>query len=302
MSRRTVHSGASPGLSGVEAAVLCCMGDLVEDIVVWLSADIATATDTAASIRRRRGGSAANVAMSAATTGAAVRFIGRVGDDAIGTALISEMATNGIDTRVQQRGRTGTIVVLVDVEGERSMLPDRAAATELTGVDSRDLDGVTWLHVPAYSLVVEPLAATSRLAIRQVQSTGGSVSIDVSSVAIISQMGEAGFSEMIADLAPDVVFCNADEGAALNVAESNGLLGARLTVVKAGAGDAVAYEMAEEVARAPATPMTGLRDTTGAGDAFAAGFITARMGSSDVAHALATGHEMAAQVLALHSA
>jgi len=282
--------------------MLCCIGDLVEDIVVWLSAEIATATDTTASIRRRRGGSAANVAMSAATAGATVRFIGRVGGDAVGAALISEMVRNGIDARVQQRGRTGTIIVLVDVDGERSMLPDRAAATELEGVDSRDLDGVTWLHVPAYSLVVEPLAATSRWAIRQVQATGGSVSIDVSSVAIIDQMGEARFLEMIADLEPDVLFCNDDESAALNVAESIGVAGARLTVVKDGAGDAVVYEMAGEVARVPATLMSGVRDTTGAGDAFAAGFIMAMIGSSDAEHALEAGHEMAAQVLALHSA
>ena len=58
--------------------MLCCIGDLVEDVVVWLTSDIATGTDTNASIRRRRGGSAANVAVSAALTGASVRFIGRV--------------------------------------------------------------------------------------------------------------------------------------------------------------------------------------------------------------------------------
>jgi len=282
--------------------MLCCIGDLVEDIVVWLSADIAAATDTTALIRRRRGGSAANVAMNAATTGADVRFIGRVGEDAIGTALISEMNRSGVDTRVQQVGRTGTIVVLVDLDGERSMLPDRAAAVELQGVDAGDLDGVTWLHVPAYSLVLEPLAAASRWAIDKVRAGGGEVSVDASSIAIIDQMGTGRFSGMIAELEPDVLFCNADEGRALGVRESRGLTGAELTLVKAGAGDAVAYSAGREVAREPASSIPTVRDTTGAGDAFAAGFITARMSSRDVAGALTTGHEFAARVLALHSA
>lgn len=282
--------------------MLCCIGDLVEDIVVWLSADITAASDTTASIRRRRGGSAANVAESAATTGAPVRFIGRVGADAIGTALISELLGNGVDARVQRAGRTGTIIVLVDIDGERSMLPDRAAAVELHDVDPTDLDGVTWIHVPSYSLVIEPLASTSRWAMGRVRQAGGILSIDASSVSIIDQMGAHRFVAMVVDLGPDVVFCNEDEAAALDVHRSMGLEGAALTVVKAGPGDAVAYGMAKEVARHAAVAVPGVRDTTGAGDAFAAGFIAERMRSGDVDASLAAGHEMAAKLLVLHSA
>ena len=64
--------------------------------------------------------------------------------------------------RVQRRGRTGSVVVLVGPDGERTMLPDRGAATELTDVDPAWLDGVTWLHVPSYSLLSEPIGAASR--------------------------------------------------------------------------------------------------------------------------------------------
>ena len=66
--------------------MLCAVGDLVEDVVVWLSAAPRRATDTPVRIFRRRGGSAANVAAFAAGIAGAARFIGRVGDDALGDA------------------------------------------------------------------------------------------------------------------------------------------------------------------------------------------------------------------------
>ncbi len=281
--------------------MLCCIGDLVEDVVVRLSSDIAEATDTDVSIQRRRGGSAANVAVSASSTGAPVRFIGRVGSDATGAALVLELEASGVDAWVQRAGRTGTIVVLVDSEGERSMLTDRAAAIELEAISDEALDGVTWLHVPAYSLVVEPLATTSTRAIRTVQKSGGRVSIDASSVAIIEQLSADRFSEMLAELGPDVVFCNQDEGAVLGVRSHSGLIGARLTIVKAGAQEAVAYHEGELVARVRPASLTNVRDTTGAGDAFAAGFILARMNSQDVPTAIESGNRSAARLLTHHA-
>lgn len=274
---------------------------MVEDIVVWLPSDIATGTDTNATIRRRRGGSAANVAVSAASTGAPVRFIGRVGSDAIGAALVTELLGNGVDARVQQEGHTGTIVVLVDAEGERSMLPDRAAATELENIDDAATDDVSWLHVPAYSLVVEPLASTTVRSIRAVQQSGGTVSIDASSVSIIDEMGAERFREMLSELGPDVVLCNQDEGIVLGVTARHGIDDVPLTVVKSGADDVVAYREGEIVAAVPPPPLSNVRDTTGAGDAFAAGFILARMAHDDIATALSRGNQSAARLLSHHS-
>lgn len=282
--------------------MLCCIGDLVEDIVVRLPSEIATGTDTNVSIMRRRGGSAANVAASAASLGAPARFIGRVGADAIGEALVEELSAGGVDARVQHEGRTATIVVLVDAEGERSMLPDRAAATQLDVINEDDLGGVTWLHVPAYSLVVEPLATTTSWAIRSVQRTRGTVSIDASSVAIIDQVGVEQFSEMLTNLTPDIVFCNQNEGRALGVEDRKGLAGVDLTIVKAGAGMIVAYRDEQVEATILPSPLADVRDTTGAGDAFAAGFIVASMKSNDVAAALEGGNDTAAQLITRYSA
>src|SRR5262245_42189764 len=89
--------------------VLCAVGDLVEDIVVWLPGPPRRGTDTPARIFRRRGGSAANVTAFAAATGTRSRFIGRVGGDASGRLLTTALASDGVDVRVDHVGRTGTI-------------------------------------------------------------------------------------------------------------------------------------------------------------------------------------------------
>jgi sugar/nucleoside kinase (ribokinase family) len=281
--------------------VLCCIGDLVEDVVVRLSSDIATGSDTQASIVRRRGGSAANVAVAAVSCGLDVRFIGRVGSDSIGAALVEELRSKGVDPRVQSKGRTGTIVVLVGPDGERSMLPDRAAATGLTEIGAVDLEDVAWLHVPAYSLVVEPLGSATKQAIDTVRRSGAAISIDASSVAIITEMGVDKFKGMLEELRPDVVLCNADEGAALGVSESKGLRGVAVAIVKAGRAPAIGYAHGKLMASVPALPLNDVRDTTGAGDAFAAGFISARMSSLGLEQAISAGHDATALVLTEHS-
>ena len=141
--------------------MLGTIGDLVEDVVVHLHGPINVASDTAATVLRRRGGSAANVAVAARRAGGAARFIGQVGDDPLGAILADALRAEGVDLALRRHGRSGTIVVMVDADGERTMLSDRAACTELDGADDGWLDGLTTLHVPVYSLAIEPLATTT---------------------------------------------------------------------------------------------------------------------------------------------
>jgi sugar/nucleoside kinase (ribokinase family) len=103
------------------------VGDLVEDVVVWPDGPVRTGTDTPARVFHSRGGSAANVAVAAAPL-VPTRWLGCVGPDPLGDRLLGELQAAGIDVRAQRRGRTGTIVVLVDPDGERTFLPDRGAA------------------------------------------------------------------------------------------------------------------------------------------------------------------------------
>jgi sugar/nucleoside kinase (ribokinase family) len=165
---------------------------------------------------------------------------------------------------------------------------------DLDEVSTSDLHGVDWLHVPAYSLVGGRLAEVSLEAIHTVTGGGGALSIDVSSVAIIDEFGVERFIDLIGGLTPDVVFCNRDEADLLKVSVSGGIPGAAVTVVKDGARSALALDASGIIGSAPARALNEVRDTTGAGDAFAAGFIVAMMAGGDIATALENGHGVAA--------
>lgn len=272
--------------------MLATLGDLVEDVVIRVADPVNVATDTAARIERRRGGSAANVAAIAAQLGHEVRFLGRVGSGPVGDALLAELAADGVDvSHVRRGGRVATIAVLVDPSGERTMLSDRGGCVELSDPDESWLDGVTTLHVPLYSLAVDPLATTARTLITWCHERGATVSVDVSSVAVIEAMGAREVRALLDGLRPSVVFANAAEAAVLTVA---GQVAGAVTVVKQGAepvrlfaGDAH-HEVAAERIDAD--------DSTGAGDAFAAGFLVADW-RSNLLDACRSGHRAAADAL-----
>lgn len=271
--------------------MLCTAGDLLEDIVVALADPIARGTDASARIERWRGGSAANVAFYAAACGQRVRFVGRVGEDAAGDSLSAELKAAGVDVHVQREGRTGAVVVLVEPGGERTMFPDRGAATELVDVDPGWLADVTWLHVPAYSLVAEPIGTAVAGMVTHVRAAGGRISVDLSSVGVVERVGRGRFGDIVSRCHPDIVFANADEAAAVDA------VGGALFVVKHGAQPVVIHRPDGTQDAVGVPPVAGVVDSTGAGDAFAAGFLTSVMvGAADLDAARA-GSALAARSL-----
>ncbi len=274
--------------------MLLCLGDLIEDIVVALDSPIHVASDTTSRIVRRRGGSAANVAATAGVLGMPVRFIGQVGGDSIGAALVDELTTVGVDTTfVARDGTTGTIIVLVDDTGERSMLTDRQSCISLDDPHPSWLDGVSVLHVPLYGLAEGPLAATVETLIDWSHDRDIPVSIDASSVSLIESMGVEHTRQLLSRLRPAVLFANEAEARTLDIEASER---PAITIVKRGAGPASVLVEGSEPHDVPALDVGPIEDSTAAGDAFAAGFLTADWQDDPIA-ACRSGHASAVMVL-----
>ncbi len=273
--------------------MILVIGDLVADLIVLGGASLQRGTDNPAEVRLTRGGSAANVAVAAARRHP-VRFIGRVGDDTIGRALVAELEGVGVEARVQRSGRTGAIVVLVDAVGERTMITDRGAAAELADIDSEWLSGAEWLHLPLYGFAAPASRKTLTDAAAAVAATEAPVSLDLSSVATMRELGRADLQAIVDRVAPSVVFANVDEDAV--AAEFALDLGRAVRVVKRG-GDAVLVEVGGERSEVPVRRVEDVLDSTGAGDAFAAGYIVAALRGADPLESAREGSELAMSAL-----
>ena len=282
--------------------MLCVIGDLVEDIVVWLPESLNYGADTPARIVRTRGGSASNVAVFVATaarqqsrTDAGARLIAQVGNDRLGDQLVGALHDAGVDPCVVRGGRTGSIVVIVSPDGERTMITDRAASTQLQHAPENWFENVSLLHVPSYSLFSEPLATATRACISTAHEKNIPVSIDASSASLIKEFGVDKFRDLVRQLQPKVFFCNTDEADVMNLITQP--LDLDIVVIKAGARPTTLIEN-KIVKTIEVEPVGEIIDTTGAGDAFAAGFLT-KYGedNSDTYICILTGHQLAARVL-----
>jgi sugar/nucleoside kinase (ribokinase family) len=287
------------------------VGDVVDDCVVHPLVPPTPDSDTPAEIVTSPGGSGANVACWLGWRGVPVRFAGRVGVQDVDRHR-RVFAVYGVQARLagDQERPTGQIVVLTGSDGRRSMYVNRGANVALGRADlpAQLLDGVSWVHVSGYSL----FADLSRQAVLELLATatrrGIPWSVDPSSVAFLRTAGAGPFTRWTAGAA--VCLPNLAEALALVGAEGSAdstvdaareaaeQLSAHYptVAVTCGAQGVVVVAAGTPALHRPAVTAP-LVDSTGAGDAFTAGFLARWVRSSELVSAAEAGLATAALAL-----
>jgi sugar/nucleoside kinase (ribokinase family) len=266
--------------------VILSIGDLLLDISIVPDGEMHPDDDAAAVISIGGGGQAANFCAWSVALSEPARLVTRVGDDDRGRRLVADIEAKGVDVcAVWALEPTGAIAVLVEPGGRRTMATQRGASVGLSPEDLVEawFDGVKLIHVPAYSLFVEPLASATRAAIGRVRDGGGMLAIDLSSAAGLREFGPSRMAYVLARLKPEVLFATSAEAETLGVALEHL---AQVPVIKLGRAGCTIF------GRAVPAPEARVVDPTGAGDAFAAAFCAAWLHG-------ATPHEAAEQAVAV---
>lgn len=244
------------------------------------------------------GGSESNVAIALARLGVGCSWLGRVGDDPLGERVTREVRAEGVEVAalVDPEASTGFMLK------ERSTLATGAvfyyragsAGSRLTPTDlpSGWMTDAALLHVTGITALVSQTARETLLAaVSQARRLGVRVSFDVNYRSALAAPQEA--APILRDIADraDIVFGGADELALLGgVGDADAAAlelsagGASEVVLKLGDGGAT-VRIGDEVVHAPAYPV-GVVDTVGAGDAFVAGYLAARLRGAAVRDAL----------------
>jgi len=228
------------------------------------------------------GGSAANTIAGVASLGAKGAFIGRVHDDWLGEGFSGGTKAIGVhyETPFAKNGApTARSVILVTPDGQRSMNTYLGASVEMDedDIDTALIAASKILYIEGYLWDSDRLKGAVRKAIAAAKSSGTQVAFTCSDSFCVGRF-RAEFIELI-ETEIDIVFANEAElmalyeadtfDAAFQQARATGKL---FAITRSEKGAVIAQGQAVHII--DATPDVTVVDTTGAGDQFAAGFLT----------------------------
>jgi sugar/nucleoside kinase (ribokinase family) len=269
------------------------IGDVMLDIIAAPERAIELATDTPATISLLPGGSGAN---AAAWLGHFGNAAGRVGPDGA-PEHAAALRAHGVEPLFahDERVRTGVLVTLIGAAGERSFLTDRGANARLSRDDlpASLLEGVELVHVSGYAF----FGAGPRAAVREFMAAAVArrvpLTVDAGSSAVVREIGPGAFLAWTS--AATICFVNALEASVLagstERTEQLKTLGAtyETVIVTCGAAGARAATGFGARYRSSAAPNVEPLDTSGAGDAFLAGYLTAHLSGEPLERCLERG-------------
>jgi len=276
---------------------IVCVGELMTDVVALLSDEIAYGSDTSVKITYNGGGAAANVASWLGVNGVDVTLVARVGEDASGLHALGDLKKFEVKSAVVQDSRevTGTVIVLVAPDGERTMLPDSGANGLIEAKDVPALTSTDRLYLSGYLLFNPQSRKAAQEILHDAREAGVQILVDPSSAAPILRVGPANFLDWLGKI--DVLLANFDEAHALTGetdpwrAAEKLLTNASTVIIKLGADGAIGLTETGR-AKVPAWPVEQVIDTTGAGDSFAAGFL---LSNGNLEECLVSGAKVAAE-------
>jgi ribokinase len=283
--------------------MIVVVGDLVTDVVAALAGPLATGSDTPAAVRFTGGGQAANTAAWLASRGTPVTLVAAAGDDEAGRARVAALAAAGVHCAVRRHAHatTGTVIVLTH-DGERTMITDRSANLLLSAADVdaalARVPAARHVHVSGYTLLDPASRSAGLRALAAARERGITASVDAASAAPLRHA--AAFLDWVRGV--DLLLANADEatvlaGPAGATAQAQALAEvARIAVVKRGADGAV--WAGPDVVVEPGHPVPVV-DATGAGDAFAAGLLSAWLAGGSPAESLRAATGLGAAAVSL---
>ena len=256
---------------GYDKGVMTLVDDAVQVRVLSELGDIDT--------HRCAGGSAANTILGVQQLGGTTAYAGKTAADELGEFFLKDLRAAGVTIEVPPAdgGHTGTCVVLITEDAERTMLTHLGVSATLGEADivGRDLSAAEWVYVEGYLFGTPDNQAAARAAIRAAKQAGAKVALTVSDPFLVNAF-KADFLELIGG-AVDLLFCNLEEARGLTGQESArdcaaqlAALGPRIALTMGAEGSLLVDPLGLE--HVPGVPVKAI-DTTGAGDMYAAGIL-----------------------------
>jgi ribokinase len=283
------------------------LGDLLLDVVVRYDSESGEADSAPDGVQLWPGGSAANFAVWAARRGADVRYVSRVGRDLPGEMLVRSLEEAGVAcaVRVVDDAPTGRVLVMVDSKGARRMwsYPGASATLAVDDFDPAWFDDLDAFHLTGYSLLREGPRAAALEALRLARATGSPLcTLDPNPPHLISDFGPKRYRDMVAELQFDIIFPNLEEGILLTDRDkpedvARELLPIAPIAVLTLADRGCLLATRDGIVPVEAYPVETLRDATGAGDAFASGFVVEYLRSGDLHAAALSANRLASDVV-----
>lgn len=266
------------------------IGDLMLDVLVEPDGPLRPGDDTPGRIRMESGGQAANVAAWVAALGGRARLVcARSGDDG-GTRAASRLSERGVEVvGPVLEGGGGVVVSMISATGERTLVSDPGCTRALRPehLAGAWFAGCDWLHVSGYHLFDDDAAAAAMHAASLAHAGGARISLDLACAARLRALDVSEVVRRVHGLGADLVFQTAEEADAIGGAQL-----AAVCAIKRGPDGCTVVSDGERMSLPAAA--AGVVDTTGAGDAFAAGFLL----GGDLRSAALSGLSAAARCVA----